>query len=240
MSDLPAAVLFDMDGLLVDTEPLWTIAEHEAAARLGREFTPAMKEAMIGHGIDTAVPIMVAMLGCPASEEPAVADFLVRRSAELFREPGAIVPQPGAAELLAVVAAAGVPTALVSSSYRALVDPVVALLGARHFTVTVAGDEVARRKPYPDPYLAAARLLGVDPAACVVLEDSLTGAAAGMAAGCVTVLVPSMPLPAGGGSTAAGGPVSHARVASLHDVDLGMLAALVQHRGATLSGGTSG
>ncbi|WP_369809854.1 HAD-IA family hydrolase [Parafrankia sp. EUN1f] len=73
----------------------------------------------------------------------------------------------------------------------------VALLGARHFTVTVAGDEVERRKPHPDPYLAATRLLGVDPAACVVLEDSLTGAAAGVAAGCVTVLVPSMPIPPG-------------------------------------------
>ncbi|CUU58310.1 haloacid dehalogenase superfamily, subfamily IA, variant 3 with third motif having DD or ED [Parafrankia irregularis] len=228
MSDLPAAVLLDMDGLLVDTEPLWTIAEHEAAARLGREFTPEMKQAMIGHGIDTAVPIMLEMLGAPAAEEPATAEFLLRRSAELFREPGAIIPQPGAPELLGVLTAAGVPTALVSSSFRSLVDPVVALLGARHFTVTVAGDEVERRKPHPDPYLAATRLLGVDPAACVVLEDSLTGAAAGVAAGCVTVLVPSMPIPAGQDL-----PPVQARVANLHEVDLALLAGLVRRSDAT-------
>ncbi|MEX5707482.1 HAD family phosphatase [Parafrankia sp. FMc6] len=224
MSDLPAAVLFDMDGLLVDTEPLWTIAENEAAARLGGRFTPEMKLAMIGHGIDTAVPIMVSMLGRPVSDEPATTEFLLRRSAELFREPGAVVAQPGALELLGAVTAAGVSTALVSSSYRALVDAVVAVLGAHHFTVTVAGDEVARRKPFPDPYLAAIRLLGADPAACVVLEDSLTGAAAGIAAGCVTVLVPSMPIAAADlpGQVAA-------RVDSLHAVDLATLAGLA-HR----------
>lgn len=223
MSDLPAAVLLDMDGLLVDTEPLWTIAEHEAAARLGREFTPEMKQAMIGHGIDTAVQIMVSMLGYPPSEEPATAEFLLRRSAELFREPGAIVPQPGAQELLGVLLAAGIPTALVSSSFRSLVDPVVGVLGARYFTVTVAGDEVERRKPHPDPYLAAARLLDVDPAACVVLEDSLAGATAGVAAGCATLLVPSMPIPPGPGV-----PAVRARVDSLHEVDLETLARLVR------------
>ncbi|WP_242423599.1 HAD family hydrolase, partial [Frankia sp. EI5c] len=138
---------------------------------------------------------------------------------------GAIVPQPGAARLLGALAAAGVATALVSSSFRSLVDPVVAVLGARHFTVTLAGDEVARRKPHPDPYLEAARLLGVDPAVCVVLEDSLTGAAAGVAAGCPTVLVPSMPLPAG-----VDVPPVQARVGSLDEVDLAMLAGLVRHR----------
>lgn len=221
MSDLPAAVLFDMDGLLVDTEPLWTIAEHEAAARLGGEFTPAMKLAMIGHGVDTAVPLMVSMLGRSPSDEPETAAFLLRRMAELFREPGAITPQPGALELLTAMASAGVPAALVSSSYRSLVDPVVHVLGAELFTVTVAGDEVARRKPHPDPYLRAAELLMVDPASCVVLEDSLTGAAAGVAAGCATVLVPSMPLPATPGELALA-----ATVGSLDEVDLAMLGAL--------------
>nr|WP_085950067.1 HAD family phosphatase [Frankia sp. QA3] len=182
-----------MDGLLVDTEPIWTVAEHEAAARLGGEFTPAMKRAMIGHGIDTAVPIMVSMLGRPPADVPATERFLLRRSAELFREPGVIVPQPGAVELLATLRERAVPAALVSSSFRDLMDPVLGVIGRDLFATTVAGDEVSRRKPDPEPYLTAARLLGVDPRRCVVLEDSPSGARAGVAAGCATVLVPSMP-----------------------------------------------
>lgn len=226
MSDLPAAVFFDMDGLLVDTEPLWTVAEKEVAARLGGEFTPEMKLAMIGHGIDTAVPLLVSMLGRPRSDEPEVAEFLLRRSVELFRQPGAIEPQPGAVELLAAVGAAGIPTALVSSSYRALVDAVVDVLGADRFTVTLAGDEVDRRKPHPDPYLKAARMLDVNPAECVVLEDSLAGARAGVAAGCITVLVPSMTIPP------QDTPEGLAAVAgSLREVDLALLSSLA--RGAS-------
>ncbi len=202
-----AAVFFDMDGLLVDTEPIWTVAEHEAAARLGGEFTPEMKRAMIGHGIDTAVPIMVSMLGRPPaagrrppaagrrppSDVPATERFLLRRSAELFREPGVIISQPGAVELLVVLREQGVPAALVSSSFRDLMDPVLGVIGRDLFAATVAGDEVSRRKPDPEPYLAAARMLGVDPRRCVVLEDSPSGARAGVAAGCATILVPSMP-----------------------------------------------
>ncbi|SNQ48399.1 Haloacid dehalogenase superfamily protein, subfamily IA, variant 3 with third motif having DD or ED [Frankia canadensis] len=188
-----AAVFFDMDGLLVDTEPIWTVAEQEAAARLGGTFTPAMKRAMIGHGIDTAVPIMVEMLGQPPAAVADTARFLLRRSAELFREPGAIVAQPGAVELLGALHAGGVPTALVSSSFRDLMDPVLDVIGRELFAVTVAGDEVSRRKPDPEPYLVAARHLGADPRSCVVLEDSPSGAQAGVAAACATVMVPSMP-----------------------------------------------
>jgi len=188
----PAAVLLDMDGLLVDTEHLWTISEEELAARYGRRFTPTMKNAMVGHGLDTAVPLMLSMLGVDADPAEA-ARFLLARTEEIFREPGRIERRPGAAELLARLAAARMPTALVSSSFRSLMDPVLDTLGREFFTVTVAGDEVARRKPFPDPYLVAAAALEVDPARCVVLEDSTTGALAGLRAGCVTVLVPSLP-----------------------------------------------
>jgi HAD superfamily hydrolase (TIGR01509 family) len=191
--DRPDAVLLDMDGLLVDTEHLWTIAEEELAARYGRPFTPEIKHAMVGHGVDTAVPLMLAMLGVPAADPAQAALFLVERTIELFSTPGLVVHRPGASALLAALRSAGVPTALVSSSYRALMDPVLDELGRGYFTVTVAGDEVARRKPFPDPYLAAAAELGVDPARCLVLEDSTTGALAGLRAGCTTVLVPSMP-----------------------------------------------
>ncbi|WP_251078501.1 HAD family phosphatase [Frankia sp. AiPa1] len=220
-----------MDGLLVDTEPIWTIAEHEAAARLGGTFTAAMKRAMIGHGIDTAVPIMVSMLGQPPSAVEDTARFLLRRSAELFREPGVIVAQPGALELLTALHERAVPTALVSSSFRNLMDPVLDVIGPERFAVTVAGDEVHRRKPDPEPYLTAARLLGVEPHACVVLEDSLSGATAGVAAGCATIMVPSMPPEdsaqgSGAASQRVPAVADHPEAAGLRDRLAGLVASL--------------
>jgi HAD superfamily hydrolase (TIGR01509 family) len=187
----PAAVLFDMDGLLVDSEPVWTIAEQEVAARFGRVFTPDVKAAMIGHGLATAVPIMLRMLALDADPDE-VRGLLLRRMVTLFREPGRLTLMPGAAALLRALDDAGVPTALVSSSYRPLMAAVLDVAGHGTFTVTVAGDEVARAKPYPDSYLAACARLGVDPRDCVVLEDSATGARAGLAAGCATILIPSL------------------------------------------------
>ena len=147
----PDAVLLDMDGLLVDTEHLWTIAEEELAAQYGRTFTPQIKHAMIGHGVDTAVPLMLTLLDVPDADPAHAARYLVERSVELFSTPGLVVHRPGASELLQALRTAEVPTALVSSSYRSLMDPVLGELGRGYFTTTVAGDEVARRKPYPDP-----------------------------------------------------------------------------------------
>jgi len=187
-----AAVLWDMDGLLVDTEPLWTVAQHELARSLGGEFTPQAKAAMVGTRLDVAVPMLLSSIGLSA--EPArVSDamaWLLQRMVELYASPLELMP--GAAELLAELRSAGVPVALVSSSYRVLVDAVLAH-GTGPFSVTVAGDEVGHGKPHPKPYLRAAGLLGVDPAACVVLEDSAAGAASGLAAGCAVVAVPSVP-----------------------------------------------
>jgi len=187
-----AAVLWDMDGLLVDTEPLWTIAEQELALALGGSFTEQAKAAMVGTRLDVAVPILLSALGLPP--EPArVSDAmarLLRRMVELFATPPALMP--GAAALLAELRAAGVPVALVSSSYRVLVDAALAH-GTGPFDVTVAGDEVSRGKPHPEPYLRAAALLGVAPGDCVVLEDSGAGVASGAEAGCAVVAVPSVP-----------------------------------------------
>ena len=207
-----AAVLVDMDGLLVDTEPLWTVAEHELAVSLGGEFTPEIKAAMIGQGIDTAVPAMLSMLGRTDVDPREAGTAMLARVTELFGEPGAVVLQPGAADLLDDLAEAGVPAALVSSSFRVLMEPVLDTLGRDRFAVTVAGDEVGRRKPDPEPYLRAASLAGADPARCVVLEDSASGAHAGLAAGCPVVFVPSMPaMPAVPRATTLG---------SLHEVTL--------------------
>jgi HAD superfamily hydrolase (TIGR01509 family) len=109
---------------------------------------------------------------------------------ELFGTPAP--PMPGADRLLADLRGLGVPLALVSSSYRVLVEAVLQH-GAGPFDVVVAGDEVTCGKPDPEPYVLAARLLGVDPSRCVVLEDSPSGVASGEAAGCAVVAVPSVP-----------------------------------------------
>lgn len=183
------AVLFDMDGLLLDSEPLWSVAEAGVARRLGRSFGPEVKAAMVGNRIDVAVPVMLRMLESDADPVEVQAELLTRMAA-LFRE--RLPWQPGAVELLDALAGRGVPLGLVSSSYRVLVDAALETAGAGRFAVTVAGDEVRRPKPHPEPYLTAARRLGADPAACVVFEDSMTGIHSGEAAGCVCVGVPDV------------------------------------------------
>ena len=187
-----AAVLWDMDGLLVDSEPLWTIAEIELAAQLGGTWDDGIKAQVVGTRLDVAVPTILRHYG--VADGPAqVAEtsaWLLDRMVQLFATTSALMP--GAGELLASLAAADVPMALVSSSYRVLVDAVLAQ-GLGPFALTVAGDEVVHGKPDPEPYLTAAKQLGVDPARCVVLEDSPSGVAAGEAAGCAVVAVPSLP-----------------------------------------------
>jgi HAD superfamily hydrolase (TIGR01509 family) len=188
-----AAVLFDMDGLLVDSEPVWSVAEGEIMEWLGGPWNLDVKAMCIGHRVDEACQILVDVAGSsvPAAE---VAERLVARMCELFREHLPLLP--GAAELVDAVRAAGVRTALVSSSYRALVDAALASLGAERFDVTVAGDEVVEAKPAAEPYVRAAAMLGVHPADCVVVEDSLAGAMSGEAAGCRVIVVPgAVPFP---------------------------------------------
>ena len=191
VAPLPAAVLFDMDGLLVDTEPVWTVAEVELARELGGEFTPELKAAIVGTRMEVAVPTVLRWFGAPAEAEDVARTsvWLLERMVGLFAARPLVLP--GVPELLEGLRQAGVPTALVSSSYRVLVDAVLAH-GIGPFEVTVAGDEVLHGKPHPQPYLLAAERLGVDPAGCVVLEDSPAGVASGEAAGCAVVAVPSV------------------------------------------------
>jgi HAD superfamily hydrolase (TIGR01509 family) len=218
---LPGAVLFDMDGLLIDSEPLWTVAENEIAAELGGAFTPTIKAAMIGQALPGAVRLLLAGLDTPAarSADPdKIARRLLARMEELFAEH--LPLQPGALELVDAVRAAGVATALVSSSYRLLVDSALVVLGTGRFAVTVAGDEVSASKPAPEPYLAAAARLAVPPGRCVVLEDSAAGMRSALAAGCACLLVPTFApdqLPAG-----------VAVFGSLRDVDLEILTGLLR------------
>jgi HAD superfamily hydrolase (TIGR01509 family) len=213
------AVLWDMDGLLIDSEPLWTIAEEQLAAELGGVWSDQLKAAIVGTRLDVAVPAILEHYGQPT--EPADVDrasaWLLARMVELFRAPPVLMP--GAGPLLTALRDAGVRVALVSSSYRALVDAVLAH-GTGPFDLSVAGDEVGHGKPHPEPYLTAASRLGVKPEECVVLEDSVAGVLAGEAAGCAVVAVPSV-----AGVTVVPGPRLMVR-SSLAEVDLTLLRAL--------------
>jgi HAD superfamily hydrolase (TIGR01509 family) len=183
------AVLFDMDGLLIDSEPLWLEAETAVMARLGADWTTADQAQLLGGSLVRTVRYLLGKATRPAS--PAqVAEWLMTRVTELIGDRG--VPlRPGARELLAEVAAAGLPHALVTSSERGFMEAVLARTGLR-FDVLVCADDVTMTKPDPEPYLLAAKLLGADPARCVALEDSPNGVASAQAAGCRVIAVPSL------------------------------------------------
>lgn len=183
------AVLFDMDGLLVDSEPVWSVAEAELMAWLRGPWNLEVKALCVGRRVDEACRILVNVAGSSVPPEEAQA-WLVGRMCELFRENLPLLP--GAVELVDACRAAGVRTALVSSSYRALVDAALESIGAERFDVTVAGDEVVHAKPAPEPYERAAAALGAHPGDCVVVEDSLAGCQSGAAAGCPVVAVPNV------------------------------------------------
>jgi HAD superfamily hydrolase (TIGR01509 family) len=210
------AVLFDMDGLAVDTEHAWLAVEHEVADWLGVPWGPEHQAALVGGSIEATS----AYLGGRGRRQVAATEIgerLLTGMVEHIRRHGA-PERPGARRLLAEVRAAGLPSALVTASHRPLVDAVLAATGLV-FDVTVAGDEVALTKPAPDPYLRAAELLAADPRRCVVLEDSPNGVAAGEAAGCVVVGVPSIvPLRPGPGRSI---------VTSLEELSVPALAAAV-------------
>ena len=215
------AVLWDMDGLLVDTEPVWTVAEEELAARLGGTWSDELKARIVGTRLEVAVPTILQWYGVEPTDV-AVADtscWLLERMVQLFA--GEVSVLPGVRELLAQLAREEVPVALVSSSYRVLVDAVLAH-GIGRFAVTVAGDEVREGKPHPEPYETACRMLGVEPRRCVVLEDSPAGVASGEAAGCGVVAVPSVP-----GVVLEPGP-RRLVAASLEDVSVADLRALAR------------
>src|SRR5262249_43535146 len=209
--------LFDMDGLLVDSEPLWFEVERAVMARLGGEWGEADQRALIGGALDRTVSWLLAKAAAPASRE-GVAPRPVAGVAGPILAPGRTLArglplQPGAGPLLAGLGAAGVPCALVTASSRAIMEAVLNVTGLS-FDVTVCGEDVRRGKPDPEPYLLAAARLGVPAAGCVVLEDSPTGIAAARAAGCPVIAVPSVPVPPGPGLVT---------VASLEEVGIDLL-----------------
>ncbi|HEX4833881.1 MAG TPA: HAD family phosphatase [Trebonia sp.] len=204
------AVLFDMDGLLVDTEPLWLETETEVMAKLGAPWTEEDQRALLGGSMAKSVAYLLARARAtqaepvrvepalpepvrvePALPEPAQVAAWLMEGMLARAAAGRVRVRPGARELLAAVAADGVPFALVTSSEREFADAVLAATGFR-FPVTVTGDDVRAHKPDPEPYLLAASLLGADPRRCVALEDSPNGVASAGAAGCAVIAVPSL------------------------------------------------
>lgn len=192
------AVLFDMDGTLVETEQHWGEALFALARRLGGEMSTEARERTVGTSMRTSMGVLYADLGITRTETECATDvrWVEDAVAEALRG-GPLTWRPGARELLTEARDAALPTALVTTTPRRLTDLVLreverALDGLPAFDVTLCGDEVPARKPDPAPYHRAMAALGVDADGCVVIEDSLVGVTAGLAAGVAVLGVPSL------------------------------------------------
>jgi len=187
-----AAVLWDMDGTLVDTEPYWIETEFALAEKYGGSWSTEHALELVGNDlIESGRYIREHMFaGVEVDLEPSeiieqLLDGVVARVEQ------AVPWRPGAVELLASLREAGVPCALVTMSYRRFVAPILAHLPADTFDAVITGDAVSNGKPHPEPYLKAAAELEVDPADCLAIEDSNTGARSAEAAGCTVLVVPN-------------------------------------------------
>ncbi len=184
----PKAVLFDMDGTLVDTEPYWIEAEFALAEQYGGSWSHEHALNLVGNDLIESGRYIREHMGLDLEPAQIVEELLDGVIERVERQ----VPwRPGAVELLADLARHGVPTALVTMSYRRFVAPILAHLPEGAFAEVVTGDAVTRGKPHPEPYLKAAAALGLDPAECLAIEDSNTGARSAESAGCTVLVVPN-------------------------------------------------
>ena len=184
---MPAAVLWDMDGTIVDTEEYWTQAAEEIVRMWVPGAHPDFATALVGMSLPGGAAVL------QKAGVPLDIDEIVQAWMQLVIDKvasGGIAWRPGARELLAHLAEASVPLALVTMSFQPFTELVLAALPAQTFAAVVTGDLVEHGKPHPEPYLLAARLLGVEPGDCVAIEDSPIGLASARAAGVWTVGVP--------------------------------------------------
>ncbi|WP_281427216.1 HAD family hydrolase [Microbacterium marinilacus] len=212
---LPSAVLWDMDGTIVDTEPYWIAAEAPLVEEHGGSWTHQDALQLVGLSLDASARILQDA-GVRLTVDEIIATLSARVVA-MCAERG--VPfRPGALEMLHDLRAAGVKTGLVTMSYRHMALSIVELIGFQAFDVVIAGDDARRPKPHPDPYLQAAEALGVDIAHTVAIEDSPNGLRSAIASGAVALGVPNI-LPLDGIGAHALWPTLEGRTAA----DLGAL-----------------
>lgn len=199
MNCSPSAVLFDMDGTLIDSEHLWLAAEIEVMAHLQSDWTSADQAHCLGGPLERVASYMVQRSGTSQSPEAVGGLLLATIEGHMRRE--VLQWRPGAIEFLRATIDAGIPRALVTASWAVLVaalaDRMREEIGGDPFTVIVAGDHITNSKPHPEPYQRAADLIGASTHDCLAIEDSPTGVRSAVAAGCVVVAVPHIaPIPA--------------------------------------------
>lgn len=185
------AVLFDMDGTLVDSEPLWGIATYEMSERLGRRLTPELRERTIGGTWDNTYRICAEWAGIDIDEAQKAEQFTImqQRMRQLLSQE--LETLPGIRPLLGQLHERGVPMMIVTNTARAIAEPAFEAIGLHYFVGTVCGDDVERGKPDPMIYQTAAAFVGVAPENCLAVEDSATGMAAAAAAGCRVLGLPA-------------------------------------------------
>jgi HAD superfamily hydrolase (TIGR01509 family) len=191
-----AALLIDMDGTIVDSEPYWIETERQLVEEFGGTWGEADAHSLVGFDLLDAAVVLRDRGGVDLDPPQLVERMLDSVVAKCRRS---LPWRPGARDLLIEARDAGVPCVLVTMSWRRFADAVLHEAPDGVFVGSITGDEVANGKPAPDPYVAAAALVGVDPGRCLAIEDSPTGVASAMAAGCRTIavphVVPVMPCP---------------------------------------------
>ena len=204
----PAAVLWDMDGTIVDTEPYWIECEYALVAEFGGHWDQEKAHSMVGNDLR----VSAAILRDQGGVDLPIDDIVNRLLDGVIERVQRRVPwRPGARDTLTALRKADIPCALVTMSWQRFADAVVKSLPPGSFQVVITGDQVTNGKPHPEPYLAAAKALGVKPKDCVAIEDSPTGVRSAVAAGCRTYAIPNVvDIPPGRGYTV---------VNSLHELD---------------------
>jgi HAD superfamily hydrolase (TIGR01509 family) len=199
VTDRLAAVLWDMDGTLVDTEPFWFEGEYALAAQFDAEWTHEDALKLVGNDMIVTGAYLRDRLGL---EDRYTAHEMVDLLHDKVVASIAAAPEvpwrPGALDLLESLNEAGIPCALVTMSWDVMALPIVARLPKGRFDAVITGDNVTKGKPHPEPYLAGAAALGASPKRCIAIEDSNTGATSAEYAGCTVITVENhVPLASG-------------------------------------------
>jgi HAD superfamily hydrolase (TIGR01509 family) len=186
---LPKAVLWDMDGTLIDSEPHWLKSERDLAAKHNATWSEDDGKSLIGLSLSESSKVYKEKLNLEISSDEIIETLTASVSNELAKE---IIWRPGAKELLQELRRRKIKTALVTMSLRSMAQQVVDAMGFDAFDVIVAGDDVVHGKPHAEPYLKAAQLLGFAPEHCVAFEDSISGILSAEAAGTKAVGIPNV------------------------------------------------